>query len=122
MKPAREDERNFLRFYLDPELFTNDEAEEVLRELGINTDEIKEKGEKLIKKLEAQRTLRRAAQKKEEFLEILDQFKKEKTEQEFTDDGDYRKAARKQTELNGDNPGGEMDDAKLLEYLKKKKH
>lgn len=53
MLPGDNVKRNLLRFYLDPELLTEEEAEDLLRDQGINAAGINEKGNEFIKKLEA---------------------------------------------------------------------
>ena len=110
--------RDFLSFYLDPEILTQEETEEFLREEGVNVEEIKEKGELLVKKLEAKQALRNVGQKKSEFLYDLKEYKENLREEINGDNEGYRMAARKQ---KGDDLDGETDDAKLLEFLKKKK-
>ena len=121
MKPGTGFKKNFLRFYLDPELLTEKEAEEALRESGVNIELLRVRGENFIKKLEAKAALKKGAEKKEEFLQILEQFRKEKTERKANESSpEFRRAARKQSDGGGSFSEGEVNDAELLEKLKKK--
>lgn len=134
MKARTDLKKNFLRSYLDPELLSKTEVEEDLREMGVNVEQLQKKGKEFVKKLEARvarqkvastskrgetakQKLGTAKERHEQFLNIVEQFKKEKPETELNA-GKYRMAARKQ---NGVDLHDAIDDAKLLEYMKKKK-
>lgn len=113
--------RNLLLVYLDPELFTEEEAEENLQEIGVDTGQIREKGEQFIKKLEAKKALKDSVKKREEFEEILEQFKKEVSEPKPNNViGNYRIAARKGGNTKN-NAEDETDDEELLRYIRRKK-
>ncbi len=67
MIPKQEGIQNFLRFYLDPDLLSREEAKEALKENGIDIESIEEKGKLFIKRLEAKQALREAKFKKKSF-------------------------------------------------------
>ncbi len=58
MKSDKDILKNFLRFYLDPEIFTESETDQILKEMGVNIEKLNEKKENFIKKLEAQEKLK----------------------------------------------------------------
>lgn len=115
MKPEAGVKKNFLRFYLDPEQLSMEDAEEALRDSGVDVEKLKEKGERFLKKLEAKTALSSAGKKKEEFLNDLNNFNNEKAHLEGSKS--YKLAARKNKNFN---EISESDDAKLFEFLKKK--
>lgn len=114
MKMNTDEKKNFLRFYLEPDLLTKEEVEKALKEKGIDVEHINGKAEKFLRKFEAKRVLEKAAEKKEEFLKLVEQFNSEEGD---AASGGYKAAARKGASA-GD---GEVEDAKLLEFLKKRK-
>ncbi|GAB6283668.1 MAG: hypothetical protein STSR0008_24570 [Ignavibacterium sp.] len=138
MKQEVNIKKNFLRFYLDPELLTNEEAKEALRESGVNVDEIEKEGERFIKKLKAKLALEIARDKEKQFLNNLEEFKKinsvkqndsqakidganSEGENEFTKpQSEYKLAARKQNKTAGNEQKDETDDTNLLNFLKNK--
>ncbi len=128
MKSRTDLKKNLLHSYLDPELLNKTEAEEDLREKGVNVEQLQKKGKEFVKKLQvrlarqktAKQALRNARERHEQFLNIVEQYKKEKPGTALNA-GKYRMAARKQNGVDGDDLHGEIDDAKLLEYMKKKK-
>jgi phosphotransferase system IIA component len=122
MKSEEGLKKNFLQFYLDPELLSKEEAEEALRKIGVDVDCIEKKGEHFMKKLKAKITLSHGNEKKERFLKLIDQFQKETGSPIIdTNHASYKLAARKQNGVNGNDGRNEIDDAKLLEYLRKNK-
>ena len=136
MKLRTDLKKNFLRSYLDPELLSRTEGEKDLHEMGVNVEQLRKKGKEFVKELEAKLARGRVAsaakkgasakqaldtkERHEQFLNIVEQFKKEKPETELNA-GKYRMAARKQNGVDGNDVHGAIDDAKLLEYMKKKK-
>lgn len=136
MKLRTDLKKNFLRSYLDPELLNKSEAEKDLQEMGINIEQLQKRGKEFVKELEAKLARRKAAstakrgettkqvlgtakERHEQFLNIVEQFKKEKPETELNA-GKYRMAARKQNGVDTHDLHDAIDDAKLLEYMKKK--
>jgi len=114
--------KNFLRFYLDPELLSEEEAKEALREEGVNVELLETRAERFVKKLEAKFALSRGKEKKEEFLRLVDELKNEAGVQKNNiDSADYKLAARKQDGNISNDDKSDADDIKLLEYLKKNK-
>lgn len=114
--------KNFLCFYLDPELYSTEEAEEALKKKGVNIRLLKEKGTNFKQMLEAKKSLKESGKKKAEFLTILEQFKKEDSEIELDNLAiDYKIAARKK-DSSQQEKNGATDDAKLLEYIRNKKN
>lgn len=130
MKLRTDLKKNLLRSYLNPELLSKTEVEADLREMGVSVEQLQKKGKEFVKKLEAKLARQRVAltakrgetaatakEKHEQFLSIVEQFKKEKPETDVNA-GKYRMAARKQIGVDGNDA---IDDAKLLEYMKRKK-
>ena len=137
MKLRTDLKKNFLRSYLDPELLSKTEAEKDLQERGVNIEQLQKKGKEFVKELEANLARRKVAsttkrgetakheldtgkERHEKFLNIVEQFKKEKPATELKA-GKYRMAARKQNGVDVNGVHDAIDDAKLLEFMKKKK-
>jgi len=114
--------KNFLRFYLDPELLSEEEAKEALREEGVNVELLETRAERFVEKLDAKFALSRGKEKKEEFLNIVDKFKNEAGgQEEDIEPTAYKLAARKQDESISNDAKSDADDIKLMEFMKKNK-
>lgn len=111
--------KNYLNFYLDPNLLSEDEAKNALEENGVNTEKIEAAFQNYIKKIEARKKLLEAEIKKSQFEKNLGEFKHQLNSDttKSNEPTNIRSAARK-----GSESVDEGNDAALLEYLKKKKN
>lgn len=117
----------FLNFFLDTEIFTEEEAKDLLSEMGVDIEKLEKKKEDFLQTLKAKEALREGRNKKEEFLKLLNKkkenFNLSPNNDINPDENDisleYKIAARKKSD-NNEHLSGEIDDKKLLEELKKK--
>jgi hypothetical protein len=97
--------KNILRFYFEPEMLTPEEVEKELKEMGVDTEQIKNKRDEFLKKLEAKSRLRLGQKRKEKFEELLKE--EEETNHSKLFEGTYQMAARKQSSEKIENKNDE---------------
>lgn len=106
---------NFLKFYFDPDLLTEEEAREALIEEGIEINRIDSKAKEYIKKLEAEELILKGKLRKEQFEKDLKEFEQSSKNSLLEEKYNYRLAARKGKENTDKN-----NDEELFKYIKKK--
>lgn len=106
---------NFLKFYFDPNLFTEEEAREALIEEGIDINRIDSKAKEFVKKIEAEELILKGKLRKEEFEKDLKEFERSSKNSLLEEKYNYSLAARKGKENIYKN-----SDEELFNYIKKK--
>lgn len=114
--------RNFMEFFLDPQLLTNNEAEEALREKGIDIDVLEKKAADFLKKRKVELALAKGRVRKQRFLHTLEEFT---AIQRSIDPGKTEESLqfmyKKKPENEIEETQDEIDDVKLFKYLKESK-
>ena len=111
--------KSLLRFYLDPELLSKDEAEEELIDIGIDNEKLNERGEQLIKKLEARLKLTKGKSRKEAFGALLAEFNILKSKMDISE-GEYVPKFGYRNKRDDNVSSEEIDDVKFLNFLDEK--
>ncbi len=114
--------RNFMEFFLDPQLLTNNEAEEALREKGIDIDMLEKKAADFLKKMKAELALAKGRVRKQKFLNTLEEFAAIQRSIVFDErEESLQFMYKKKPENEIGEPQDEIDDVKLFKYLKESK-
>lgn len=107
--------KNFLKFYFDPNLLTEEEAREALIEEGVDINRVDSKAKEFIKKLEAKELILKGKLRKEQFEKDLKEFNELSSYNLSEENYSYNLAARK-----GDENIDKNNDEELFKYIKKK--
>lgn len=107
--------KNFLKFYFDYNLLTEEEAREALIEEGVDINRIDSKAQVYIKKLEAIELILKGKLRKEQFEKDLKEFEQSEKNSVLEEKYNYSLAARKAKEDIDKN-----SDEELFKYIKKK--
>ncbi len=109
--------KNFLSFYLNPDLYTEDEAKEELRLDGVDVEEIEKKAEKFLKKINALEKFRQGEAQQKQFEENLSSVK-EKMQDRQEANNMYQMAARQLESLPENDKNIFLENIKALNNLK----
>lgn len=107
--------RDFIKFYFDPDLLSEEEAKEELEAMGVDVEEIEKKFDDFLKKIEAKKKLLEGEIKKENFERDLGEFNKLS--------GSIKTEGNEFTRLAARNREGDIEnsnDEKLIDFLRKK--
>jgi hypothetical protein len=105
-----------IKIYLSPSIFSEEEAKNLLREMGSNIDHLENKFEKFQRKLNGMLEIKKGEERKIKFQKISEQLNSYSgTGNEITD---YSVAARKNKDTNAETASDEKDKI-LLDRLTK---
>ena len=114
--------KNFMEFFLDPQLLTNNEAEEALREKGIDIDALEKKAANFLKKRKAELALAKGRIRKQKFLNTLEEFTAIQRDMALGEpEESLQFMYKKKPENEIGETQDEIDDVKLFNYLKESK-
>ncbi|MCX8167236.1 MAG: hypothetical protein N3E37_05305 [Candidatus Micrarchaeota archaeon] len=108
--------KNFTKFYFDPEILTEEEAKEELREMGVDVERIEQMFSEFLRKLEAEKRFLEGEIKKENFEKDLEEFRQTLTGEVANETGNINRLAAR----NGEGKIEAGGDEELLDFLKKK--
>lgn len=110
-----------LKILLDPQLISEEEAAQFLKEDEIDINAIEEKFNRFEKKLKAELELESGRIKKALFEEKLEVWKKDSlSDKREEHESGFRLAARNKEGVSPGDIQSDNNDIKLMEYLKKK--